>query len=94
LGEDSKRRIILTEETTAQITARGRTTGQVRCMNCLQRITPPKGAKSAKCPNCGFEWRISWLWPDVPRVRGPVWDVNLQKTEEIIAKAKTGKGKK
>lgn len=81
-------------ETTAEITARGRTTGQVRCMNCLERIAPPKGAKTCVCPHCGFEWRISWLWPDVPRIRGPVWDVNRQKTEEIVTKTKTTKTRK
>jgi len=84
----------LTEETTAEITARGRTIGQVRCMNCLQRIKPPAGAKSVKCPNCGYEWRLSWLWPDVPRVRGPVWEVNKRLAEEAEAEAKARKGKK
>lgn len=81
-------------ETTAEITARGRTTGQVRCMNCLERIAPPKEAKSCKCPNCGFEWRISWLFPDVPRVRGPVWDVNRRLAEEALAKAKKKRSNK
>jgi len=84
----------LDRETTAERTARGRTTGQIRCMNCLERIKPPEGAKSYKCPHCGFEWRISWLFPDVPRVRGPVWDVNRRLTEEALAAAKKKRSKK
>ncbi len=80
-------------ETTSEITARGRSKGQVRCMNCLQRITPPTGVKSMKCSNCGFEWRISWLFTDVPRIRGPVWEVNDKLTKEAQAKAKKGSNK-
>jgi len=81
----------LKKETTAEITARGRSTGQVRCMNCMNRITPPKGSKQYKCPHCGFEWRITWLWPDFPRIRGPVWDVNRRLTMEATAKKETAK---
>jgi hypothetical protein len=46
-----------------------------------------------KCPNCGFEWRISWLFNDVPRIRGPVWEVNDKLTKEAQAKAKKGSNK-
>ena len=81
-------------ETTSEITAKGRSSGLVRCMNCMERIGPPKGAKIYKCPHCSFEWRISWLWPDFPRIRGPVWDVNRQLTVEAIAKAQKKGGKK
>ena len=73
-------------ETTAEITAKGRSSGLVRCMNCMERIRPPEKAKTYKCPHCGFEWRISWLWPDFPRIRGPVWDVNRRLTEEVVSK--------
>jgi len=76
----------LNGETTAEITAKGRSSGLVRCMNCMERIRPPSGAKTYKCPHCGFEWRISWLWPDFPRIRGPVWDVNRRLTEEAVSK--------
>ena len=76
----------MSEETTAEITARGRSSGLVRCMNCMERIKPPSGVKTYKCPHCGFEWRISWLWPDFPRIRGPVWDVNRRLTEEAMTK--------
>ncbi|MFC1919061.1 hypothetical protein ACFLWW_03725 [Chloroflexota bacterium] len=81
----------MSRETTSEITAKGRSSGLVRCMNCMERIEPPKGSAIYKCPRCGFEWRISWLWPDFPRIRGPVWDVNRRMTEEAIAKEKRGK---
>lgn len=72
------------KRTTAEITAEGRSSGKVRCMNCMARIAPPFGAKQHKCPSCGFEWRISWLDPDFPRIRGPVWNVNRKLTEEAM----------
>jgi len=50
----------------------------------MARIEPPFGAKQHKCPNCGFEWRISWLDPEFPRIRGPVWNVNRKLTEEAM----------
>jgi hypothetical protein len=77
-----------TAKTTAETTAEGRSSGQVRCMNCMKRIAPPPGSKQYKCPHCGFEWRITWLWPDFPRIRGPVWDVNRRLTVEATAKTK------
>ena len=81
----------MSEETQAEITAKGRSVGLVRCMNCMERIAPPRGAKTCKCPHCGFEWRMSWPSPDLPRIRGPVWDVNRRLTEEAIAKRKAEK---
>jgi DNA-directed RNA polymerase subunit RPC12/RpoP len=80
-----------TSTTTAEITAKGRTTGAVRCMNCMERIRPPLGAKTFKCPHCSFEWRISWPLPKFPRIRGPVWDVNRRLTEEAMSKKRKGK---
>ena len=76
-------------ETTSEITARGRSSGLVRCMNCMERIAPPQGAKTYECPHCGFEWRITWLWPDFPRIRGPVWEVNRRLTVEAMAQAES-----
>lgn len=69
---------------TAEELAKTRTYGQVRCHNadCPARITVPPGAKTIKCPECGCEWRIYWINPDVPRIRGPVWDVNRRIAEE------------
>jgi len=83
---------ILNGETTSEITAKGRTSGAFRCLNCFERISPPKGAKTYECPYCSFEWRISWPMPDLPRIRGPVWEVNRRLAEEAISKK--GKGKK
>ena len=76
----------MNEETTAEITARGRTTGAFRCLNCFERISPPKEATTYECPHCSFEWRISWPNPDTPRIRGPVWDVNERLIEEAMKK--------
>ena len=64
---------------------------KVRCLNCFERITPPLGVKTYKCPHCSFEWRVVWMSPEVPRIRGPVWDVNRQMAEEATAKKQRGK---
>jgi len=72
------------KKTTAERTAEGRSSGKFRCHNCMTRIAPPAGAKQIKCETCGFEWRISWLGPNFPRIRGPVWDVNRRLTEEAM----------
>jgi len=81
----------LNGETTTETVAKGRTYGAFRCLNCFERISPPKEAKTYKCPHCGFEWRVSWPLPDFPRIRGPVWDVNRRLSEEATAKKKKGK---
>ena len=64
------------KKTASESIVAGRTYGSFRCLNCFVRITAPSGSKSYKCPHCGFEWRISWVNPNTPRIRGPVWDVN------------------
>jgi len=81
----------LNRETTTETVAKGRTFGAFRCLNCFERISPSKGAKTYKCPHCSFEWRVSWPLPDFPRIRGPVWDVNRRLAEEATAKKKRGK---
>ncbi|NWF78279.1 MAG: hypothetical protein HXY36_06810 [Chloroflexi bacterium] len=81
----------MNQETTSESIAKGRTLGAFRCLNCFVRISPPKGATTYKCPHCGFEWRVSWPLPDLPRIRGPVWEVNRRLAEEAIAKKKKGK---
>jgi predicted RNA-binding Zn-ribbon protein involved in translation (DUF1610 family) len=48
--------------------------GEVRCLNCFERIFPPAGAERFACPKCKMEWRISWASADVPKIRGPVWE--------------------
>lgn len=76
----------MSEETTAETTAKGRTSGAFRCLNCFTRISPPKGVTTYKCPSCGFEWRVSWPRPNLPRIRGPVWEVNRRLAEEAMVK--------
>lgn len=74
--------------TTAESLRKTRSYGKVRCLNpsCMERIQPEKGAKTAKCPHCGLEYRLAWIKPDFPRIRGPVWDVNRKIAQEAKAK--------
>ena len=81
-----RRRAYGFKETTGEATSIGRTSGVVRCLNCFERIVPPSRAETYKCPNCGYEWRISWPYPNFPRIRGPVWDVNRKLAEEEVSK--------
>ncbi|HDZ89730.1 MAG: hypothetical protein JRJ09_15175 [Deltaproteobacteria bacterium] len=64
-----------------------RTFGKVRCHNpsCMERIQPAPGARHAKCPTCGMEYRLFWVNPNLPRIRGPVWDVNRKIAQEKLA---------
>ncbi len=48
--------------------------GEVRCMACAARFRPEAEAEQAACPKCGIQWRISWPYPKIAKVRGPVWD--------------------
>ncbi|TKJ30599.1 MAG: hypothetical protein CEE40_04555 [Chloroflexi bacterium B3_Chlor] len=48
--------------------------GQVRCLNCFDRVRVPPRADKITCPSCGWEWRISWVNPNLAKVRGPMWD--------------------
>jgi len=72
------------KQSAAESLRKTRTFGKVRCHNpsCMGRIQPEPGAKHAKCPTCGMEYRLFWVNPTLPRIRGPVWDVN----REIAAK--------
>jgi len=45
----------------------------VRCSSCQKRITIEARATEASCPYCDMQYRISWVTPDQPRIRGPVW---------------------
>ncbi len=65
-----------------------RTYGKFRCHNpsCMGRLQPSPGDKQVKCPECEMEFRVAWIRPDFPRVRGPVWDVNRKLAEEALAK--------
>jgi len=71
---------------TMESVAKGRTIGAFRCLNCFERISPPPGVKTYRCPHCGFEWRVVWMSPEVPRIRGPVWEVNRRLAEEAVRK--------
>jgi hypothetical protein len=54
----------------------------------MGRMQPEKGQKQIKCPECGMEFRVAWAQADLPRIRGPVWDVNKKLAEEALAKRK------
>ena len=80
------------KETTMHSLIKTRSMGNVRCLQCFERISFPSGAEQAACPNCGFEWRLSWhMGPDFPRIRGPVWETDEKLTQEIIQKEKKEK---
>jgi hypothetical protein len=70
-----------------------RTYGKFRCHNpsCMGRLQPKSGDKHVKCPECGMEFRVAWVKPDFPRIRGPVWEVNRRLAQEAAAKKKEGK---
>jgi hypothetical protein len=65
-----------------------RTYGKFRCHNpsCMGRLQPEQGQLHVKCPECEMEFRVSWIKPDFPRIRGPVWDVNRKLAEKAAAK--------
>lgn len=67
-----------------------RTYGKVRCHNpsCMERIAPAPGARQVKCPTCGLEYRLVWVASDLPRIRGPVWEVNRKLAEAAAARKK------
>ena len=73
---------------TAEGLRKTRTYGKFRCHNpsCMKRIQPAPGEKTVKCPECGMEYRVHWVNPTLPRIRGPVWEVNRRLAEEILAK--------
>ena len=80
------------KETTMHSLMKTRSMGNVRCLQCFERISFPSGAKQAACPKCGFEWRLSWnMGPDFPRIRGPVWETDRKLTEDIMKKGKKEK---
>ena len=73
---------------TAESLRQTRTYGQVRCHNpsCMGRLQPQRGSNQVKCPDCGSEFRVTWVKDGFPRIRGPVWDVNLKLAEEALAR--------
>ena len=83
------------KQSTAESLRATRTYGKFRCHNpsCMGRLEPKPGDKTIKCPQCGMEFRVAWIKPDFPRIRGPVWDVNRKIAEEALAKKEKTKGR-
>ncbi len=65
--------------------SKSRTIGKFRCHNpsCMGRFQPDPGIMRIKCPDCGMEFRVSWIRPDLPRIRGPVWDANKKLVKDL-----------
>ena len=65
-----------------------RTFGKVRCHNpsCMGRLEPAPGSQQIACPTCGMTYRLFWVTPELPRIRGPVWEINRKIAEETLAK--------
>ena len=78
---------------TAETLRKTRTYGRVRCLNpsCMGRMQPESGQKQVKCPDCSMEFRLHWIRPDFPRIRGPVWDANRKIAEEALQRLKEDK---
>jgi hypothetical protein len=78
------------KQSAAESLRKTRTFGKVRCHNpsCMGRIQPDAGADHVKCPTCGMEYRLFWVNPTLPRIRGPVWDVNRDLAEKTFAAKK------
>ena len=75
-----------TKRSTAEALRETRTYGKFRCHNpsCMGRLQPHAGEHEVKCPSCGMEFRVHWIRPDFPRIRGPVWEVNRKLAEEAL----------
>jgi hypothetical protein len=65
-----------------------RTYGKVRCHNpsCMGRMAPEPGSREIVCPTCGMAYRLFWVTPELPRIRGPVWDVNRKLAETTLSR--------
>lgn len=72
----------------SQSLRRTRTFGKVRCHNpsCMGRLEPPPGSEQIECPTCGMAYRLFWVTPELPRIRGPVWAVNRKLAAETLAR--------
>ena len=79
-------------QSTAESLRQTRTYGKFRCHNpsCMGRLQPKAGQTQVKCPECSLEFRVYWIRPDFPRIRGPVWDVNRQLAQDALRKKKGG----
>jgi predicted RNA-binding Zn-ribbon protein involved in translation (DUF1610 family) len=84
------------KQSTSQSLRKTRTFGKIRCHNpsCMERIVPESGADHAKCPTCGMEYRLFWVNDNLPRIRGPVWDVNREIAQRTFAERQAAASKK
>lgn len=82
MGTDNK------NESGAESLRKTRTYGKFRCHNpsCMGRLQPQSGDNQVRCPKCGLEFRVAWIKPDFPRIRGPVWDVNRKLAQDAYKK--------
>ncbi len=71
---------------TAEDLRKTRTYGKFRCHNpsCMGRLQPEAGQDHVECSECGMQFRVAWIRPDFPRIRGPVWEVNRRLAEEAL----------
>lgn len=58
--------------------------GEIRCIACFTRFRPTPGINITKCPGCGIDWRISWPYPKIAKIRGPVWKTYPTRIDENI----------
>ena len=61
--------------------AKGERIGEVRCPHCFSRFRPSLGVERASCPECNWEWHISWKG-DLAKIRKPVWEKWDQQVSE------------
>ena len=96
MGKESAMAIDEKKLSGAESLRKTRTFGKVRCHNptCMERIVPEPGAVHAKCATCGMEFRIYWVNPQLPRIRGPVWEVNQKLAQEKLEQLNAQKGDK
>ncbi|CAB5081941.1 hypothetical protein D3OALGA1CA_284 [Olavius algarvensis associated proteobacterium Delta 3] len=74
------------KKSTSESLRNTRTYGKFRCHNpsCMGRLQPEGGQGEVQCPECGMAFRVAWIRPDFPRIRGPVWEVNRKLAEEAL----------
>ncbi len=74
------------KDSAAESLRKTRSFGKVRCHNpsCMERMQPSYGDERVACSTCGMEYRIYWLGPDLPRIRGPVWETNRKLAAERL----------
>ena len=92
-GKEKTMSIDRQKQSAAESLRKTRTFGKVRCHNpsCMGRIQPDSGIEQVKCPTCGMEYRLFWVKPTLPRIRGPVWDVNRGIAQKSLLKKKRSK---